>query len=136
MLSFKFWIAIIVLYFIGQSLHLYLLFRAQVHPPLDGGYTDTISKLIPWITMEQYGEKSNLELLFNRRAPLWNYQINYMYLRYFGWNFLGKEGLATFFGSRIGILAIEMGGSYVGPNTIHFRGHDSALGTDLGSPTT
>ena len=97
LLSLKFWVAIIILYFMGQSLHLYLLFRAQVHPPLDDGYTDTISKLIPWITMEQYGEKSNLQLLFQRRAPLWDYQIKYMYIRYFGWNFLGKEGLAIFF---------------------------------------
>jgi len=97
LLSLKFWIAIIVLYFMGQSLHLFLLFRAQVHPPLDDGYTDTISKLIPWITMEQYGLESNLFLLFNRRAPIWDYQVKYMYLRYFGWNFLGKEGLATFF---------------------------------------
>jgi len=97
LLSFKFWACIIVLYLMGQSLHLYLLFRAQVHPPLDDGYTDTISKLITWITMEQYGQESNLILLFKRRAPLWNYQIKYMYLRYFGWNFLGKDGLATFY---------------------------------------
>jgi hypothetical protein len=95
--SLKFWVAIIVLYFMGQSLHLYLLFRAQVHPPLDDGYTVTWTKLISWIKMEQYGQESNLFLLFNRRAPLWEYQIKYMYLRYFGWNFLGKGGLATFF---------------------------------------
>ncbi len=95
--NLKFWVSVIVLYLLGQSLHFYLLFRAQVHPPLDDGYTDTWTKLISWIKMEQYGHESNLFLLFNRRAPLWDYQINYMYLRYFGWNFLGKEGLATFF---------------------------------------
>jgi len=97
LLSIKFWAMIIVLYLVGQSLHLYLLFRSQVHPPLDVGFTNTFGKLIPWIRMEMYGQESNLSLLFNRRAPLWDYQLKYMYLRYFGWNFLGKEGLATFF---------------------------------------
>lgn len=97
LLSIKFWIAIIVLYFMGQSLHLYLLFRSQVRPLLDGGYTYNWSSLMSWIKMEQYGEESNFLLMFNRRAPLWDYQIKYMYLRYFGWNFLGKEGLTILF---------------------------------------
>lgn len=97
LLSLKFWIAIILLYLVAQSLHLYLLFRSQLHSPLDVGFTNTLGKLIPWITMKQYGKESNFLLLLNRRAPLWDYQIKHMYLRYFGWNFLGKEGLTNFF---------------------------------------
>ncbi len=54
------------------------------------------SQLVAWIDMKRYGE-SNFSIIFNRRAPFWSYQINHMYLRYFGWNFLGTQGSGTIF---------------------------------------
>ena len=96
LLDYKFWISIIIVYLLSLSLHFYLIIRGQLYPPLDTGNVHSFSNLISWIRMEIWGSESNFLLLFNRRAPLWDYQINFMYIRYFGWNFWGKEGLTIF----------------------------------------
>jgi len=80
----------ILVYFTSFTIHLYLLVRAQHYLPTDVVNTGTLGGLISWINMEMYIKESNFLNLFNRRAPLWDYQIKFMYLRYFGWNFLGK----------------------------------------------
>ncbi|MFC1477373.1 protein O-mannosyl-transferase family [candidate division KSB1 bacterium] len=92
LLNYRFCSAAIGLYAVGFSLHLYLLLRSPLNPLLDTAHVHTFSELVSWIDMDRYGQQSNFLSLFNRRAPLWDYQVNYMYLRYIGWNFLGTNG--------------------------------------------
>ncbi len=107
-LNYKFWLVIILLVAVGLSIHLYLFIRSVQNPPF---YMDKISlfkELIGWITMKRYGE-SNFSIIFNRRAPFWSYQVNFMYLRYFIWNFGGTNGgnifgIFAFFPLALGIV--------------------------------
>ena len=84
-------------YLISLSIHFYLLVRVQTNPIYNFGFTNSWANLISWIRMDIYGQESNFLMIFKRRAPFWEYQIKRMYLQYFGWNFLGKPGLNTFF---------------------------------------
>jgi len=88
--NYKFWGVMILVYFTSFTIHLYLLVRAQHYLPTDVVNTGTLGGLLSWLNMEMYIKESNFLNIFNRRAPLWDYQIKFMYLRYFGWNFLGK----------------------------------------------
>ena len=94
--NLKFWAAGLIIYFVAVSLHLYLFTRAQLHPVIDIGNTGTFEDLYSWINMRRISQQSNFLLLFDRRAPLWDYQIKHMYLRYFAWNFIGKNGTLIF----------------------------------------
>ncbi len=94
--SFKFWFAVAGLYLLGFSLNLFILIRSQANPPFAMDSIHNFNQLFDWINMKRFGE-SNFSIIFNRRAPFWNYQINHMYLRYFGWNFLGSQGSGTIF---------------------------------------
>ena len=93
---FRFWIILIGLYFLGFSLNLFPLIRSQSYPPFSMDNIQNFSQLYAWIDMKRYGE-SNFSILFNRRAPFWSYQVDHMYLRYFGWNFSGTQGNGTIF---------------------------------------
>ncbi len=93
---FRFWFIMAGLYLLGFSLNLFILIRSPLHPPFAMDDIQNISQLFAWIDMKRYGE-SNFSIIFNRRGPLWSYQINHMYLRYFGWNFLGAQGSGTIF---------------------------------------
>lgn len=92
----QFWLAIAGLYLMGISLNLYLLFRSPMNPAYAMDDIRNFGALMDWITMKRFGE-SNFSILFNRRAPFWDYQVNHMYLRYFGWNFTGSMGEGTIF---------------------------------------
>ncbi len=114
LLNFKFWFAVIFLYFMGLSIHSYLLIRSQFYPLLDMGNTHTFQQLFSWIKMEQYGGGFNILNLFKRNAPLWDYQIKFMYLRYFSWNFLGIENSGNFlsFLSKLSFILGSIGFIY------------------------
>jgi hypothetical protein len=114
LLNFKFWFAVIFLYFMGLSVHSYLLVRSQSYPLLDMGNTHTFQQLFSWIKMEQYGSELNILNLFKRKAPLWAYQIKFMYLRYFSWNFLGIENSGNFlsFLSKLSFILGSIGFIY------------------------
>lgn len=92
LLSLKFWAACAAVFTLSFSLHLYLLKRAQHYPQADVGFTYGFKQLYNWINMSRINSGSNFLMLFERRAPLWDYQIKHMYLRYFVWNFIGKDG--------------------------------------------
>jgi hypothetical protein len=94
--QFRFWFILVGLYFLGFSLNLFPLIRSQSHPPFSMDDIQNFSQLYAWIDMKRYGE-SNFSNIFNRRASFWSYQVNHMYLRYFGWNFLGTQGNGTIF---------------------------------------
>ena len=92
----RFWLILIVMYLGGFSFNLYLLIRSPMHPAYAMDDIQNLSQLYAWIEMKRFGE-SNFANIFNRKAPLWSYQVNHMYLRYFGWNFLGLQGEGTLY---------------------------------------
>ena len=92
----KFRLIFIGLYLVGFSFNLYLLIRSPMNPVFAMDSIQNFSQLFGWINMKRFGE-SNFSILFDRRAPFWGYQVNHMYLRYFGWNFLGMRSNGTAF---------------------------------------
>ena len=94
--KFRFWFILIGLYLTGFSLNLFILIRSQTHPPFALDNIRNFSQLFAWINMKRFGE-SNFSIIFNRRGPFWSYQVNHMYLRYFGWNFWGTQSGNTLF---------------------------------------
>ncbi len=98
LLSIKFWAVIIILLITGLSVHLFLLIRSIQNTPVRMDDVRSIKDLLAWITMKRYGQ-SNLSMIFQRQAPFWDYQVNFMYLRYFNWNFLLTQGIGIFHSS-------------------------------------
>ena len=91
---------------LGYSTYALVYVRANAKPPMNENDPSTMARLVSYINREQYGEAP----LINRR---WNtepeqraahrkyasdmdyflkFQLDHMYLRYFGWNFIGSEG--------------------------------------------
>jgi hypothetical protein len=71
----------------GYSIYATFYVRSHVDPILDHDNPDNPARFADYVNREQYGSWSIVE----RRAPLWDYQIKKMYVRYLGWQFIGKE---------------------------------------------
>lgn len=77
----------VVLVLLGFSTYATTMIRSTLDPPIDQGDPQSFASFHTYMEREQYGKWSITE----RRAPLWEYQINKMYVRYFGWQFIGKD---------------------------------------------
>lgn len=103
----------ILLVTVGYSTYTALYIRSDMHPAINENHPNTPKKFVSYLNREQYGELT----FFPRRYPglpskqafeatrsgsyakhdfgkqvkhLWNYQIKKMYIRYFGWQFIGQ----------------------------------------------
>jgi len=104
----------LVLILIGFSTYATIFVRATQHPNINENNPDTIEGALAYMNRDQYGDWEILDPAFtlargecsysdrwtlNKNNPskseeinfLWNYQIKEMYLRYFSWQFVGKE---------------------------------------------
>ena len=104
----------LVLILIGFSTYSTIFIRATQHPSINENNPDTIKGALAYMNRDQYGDWEILNPAFtlargecsysdrwtlNKQNPsnkeqlnfLWNYQIKEMYLRYFAWQFMGKE---------------------------------------------
>lgn len=90
---------------LGYSTYLVTFIRANADTPMNENDPSNLKRLVSYLERDQYGETP----LMNRRFSLepdkvenfkkyksdldyfWEYQIKHMYLRYMGWNFIGKE---------------------------------------------
>ncbi len=85
--------AAMLLVLLGYLSYILILVRSGLNPPLDENDPQTIKGLIAYLSREQYGSESITDQLLKRKAPFWSYQIQYMYLRYLGWQFIGHDAL-------------------------------------------
>ncbi|MDZ7401964.1 MAG: DUF2723 domain-containing protein [candidate division KSB1 bacterium] len=76
----------LLLILLGASTYTSVYLRSQLNPAIDENDPETLENLVSYINREQYGDWSYVE----RRAPLWEYQIKKMYLRYLFWQYFGK----------------------------------------------
>ncbi len=100
-----------VMILLGYSVYTYAMVRAEQNPPINEGAPTTFSKLAEYLGREQYGTVSLSDEFFHRRLPqqqgdhpntwnnyssdgdfFWQYQTRDMFLRYLGWNFIGRNG--------------------------------------------
>jgi hypothetical protein len=91
-LDFRLWTAGVLLFALGLSMQLTVMFRAQLSPAINLGNPDNWSSLWNYLTLSQFGIKTFGSDLLQRKGSFWDYQIKEMYLRYFGWNFVGMDG--------------------------------------------
>ncbi|MBC8042479.1 MAG: DUF2723 domain-containing protein, partial [Rhizobacter sp.] len=101
---------------IGYLSYGVIYFRAQANPPMNENSPATMEKLYYYLNREQYGDLPTINFdatkyegrLFPRRWSqepqhqgiytryasdweyFWSYQINHMFNRYLGWNFIGR----------------------------------------------
>lgn len=75
-----------ILIVLGTSTYSIVYIRSNLNPAINENDPETIENLVKYLNREQYGDWSYVE----RRAPLWEYQIKKMYIRYLGWQFIGK----------------------------------------------
>ena len=103
----------ILLVTVGYSTYTALYIRSDMHPAINENHPNTPKKFVSYLNREQYGEltffprryrglpsKQAFEATrsgsyakhdFGKQVKhLWNYQIKKMYIRYFGWQFIGK----------------------------------------------
>ncbi len=101
----------LLLILIGYSTYNMIYIRSSLNPAIDENAPDTPEKFVSYLNREQYGDWS----IFDRAASLkrspnahlytnniqnpepeavqdffWNYQIKKMFIRYFGWQYIGK----------------------------------------------
>jgi len=76
----------LLLILLGASTYTSVFLRSQLDPAIDENDPENLENLVSYINREQYGDWSYIE----RRAPLWEYQIKKMYLRYLFWQYFGK----------------------------------------------
>ncbi len=97
----------ILLIFVGYTTYTTVLIRANVNPPMNENDPSNLARLTSYLGREQYG---NAPLFMPRRYSqephqqgmytnytsewdfLFRYQLNHMFFRYLGWNYIGSAG--------------------------------------------
>lgn len=87
---FRVWWMIPGLVIIAYSLILVIYIRAGLSPPINMNNPSTLQGMSDYLARRQYGSESLLLTMFHRKADFWNYQVQMMFTRYFGWQFIGK----------------------------------------------
>jgi hypothetical protein len=97
----------ILLVIIGYSSYTMVVIRSGSHPPINENNPDTMERFVYYMNRSQYGEQPSItERRWNTEAYhqqmymkyssdtdyFLRYQIYHMFLRYMGWNFVGKAG--------------------------------------------
>lgn len=83
-------LSIFVIILIGRSTYFSIYIRSGMDTTINENAPSNVNNFLYYINREQYGPASSLSSLLDRQGPLWDYQIKFLYLRYFGWNFIGK----------------------------------------------
>jgi len=103
----------VILILIGYSSYSMIYIRANQDPTINENDPSTPQRLVSYLEREQYGAHSITDRSAvyqeSKRNPgahiadrvnstaafVWEYQIKYMYIRYFNWQFIGRSGHNT-----------------------------------------
>ncbi len=87
---------------VGFTVQLFLLLRSQQHPAINEGAPETFQTWKDYLLRKQYGPSSP----FERRADVW-FQIDHMYLRYVGQQFVLTQGFGPFGPDSFWVIAVN-----------------------------
>ncbi|MFC1733308.1 protein O-mannosyl-transferase family [candidate division KSB1 bacterium] len=90
LLKWRLWVLVPLITLVGISTYFMIFIRSGMAPSINENDPSTISNFWYYFSRKQYGEQSLFLSMFDRQAPLFDYQIKFMHLRYFAWNFIGK----------------------------------------------
>jgi len=97
----------ILLIFIGYTTYTTVLVRSNVDPPMNENDPSNLSRLTSYLSREQYGDaplfmprrysrEPHQQAMYRNYSSEWDflfrYQLNHMFVRYLGWNFIGAAG--------------------------------------------
>jgi hypothetical protein len=91
---------------IGYSSFTVIYLRSQTNPPINENAPNTLEKLYSYLNREQYGDypifkrrwsqdpqhQQNYQKYSSDMDFFLKYQVGHLYLRYFGWQFIGRYG--------------------------------------------
>lgn len=91
----------LLLILLGYSTYAMIYIRSNLDPVIDENDPETIERFVSYLNREQYGEHFLSRTRQWKQSPngkryksagefFWKYQVNYMYNRYFLWQFLGR----------------------------------------------
>ncbi len=95
----------ILLIFIGYTTYTSVLIRSNENPPMNENNPNTLARLVSYLSREQYGDAPMWPRRFSQEPHqqgmytnytsewdfLFRYQLNHMFFRYLGWNYVGQE---------------------------------------------
>lgn len=91
---------------LGYSTYAMVIIRANARPPMNENDPSTLEKLVSYLNREQYGEAPLMKRRYSQEPQhqgiytnyksdmdfFWRYQMDEMFLRYFLWQYAGREG--------------------------------------------
>lgn len=95
-----------VMIFFGYTTYTSVIIRANQNPPMNENDPSNLARLTAYLGREQYGDAPFLKRRYSQEPQhqgiytnytsdmdfLIRYQLNHMFFRYVGWNFIGIEG--------------------------------------------
>jgi hypothetical protein len=95
----------VLLLILGYTSYMLIFVRAHAGPPINENNPSTLEAFFSYVNREQYGEwplwprrwssEPVYQYYYERYSSdldyFWRYQLNQMYLRYFGWQFIGRS---------------------------------------------
>ncbi len=91
---------------LGYSTYAMVIIRANANPPMNENDPSTLKKLVSYLNREQYGDSPLMKRRWSQEPQhqgiytnytsdadyFWRYQMDEMLLRYFLWQYAGREG--------------------------------------------
>lgn len=91
---------------LGYSTYAMVIIRANAHPPMNENDPSTLKRLVSYLNREQYGDAPLMKRRWSQEPQhqgiytnyksdwdyLWRYQLDEMFMRYFLWQYAGREG--------------------------------------------